>query len=344
MTSHFFQFARVFALVLLSALFQIAYAQTVYFHQDFSKSGPFVKADPDSGQFSHIVETVPTLSFSKFSKGFMDLVRTQEDSATGGIIRVLRATPFEPDPETLFIQIALSAESVQSPALNAMYFYVGEDFNPGNHSFPGNALMFAKFSLNFMEGGFSIKDFATQNTSKTIGKKKRVTLTWVLNNSKKLLSYNISSNHAVIHHTVPGTYDLWVDDEPVSLNSPAYPGNSLYSDSKLSNFEMRFRNGQGKIRIHEIMIRNGVSELKAGEVLVTPNPATRKSIMLRAENVEKSSIRLFNMWGRDVNIATTIISADKIEIHSTEEMSSGMYIVSFENKQHQKRSVRVMVE
>ena len=344
MTSHFFQFFRVFAVVLLAAQFQCAIAQTVYFHQDFLKSGPFVHIEPDSGQFSHIVETVPALSYSKFSNGFMDLVRTQEDSATGGIIRVLRATPFKPNPETLFIQITISAESVQSAALNAMYFYVGENFNPDNHSFPGNALMFAKFSLNFQEGGFSIKDFATQNTSKLIAKKKPVTLTWVLNNSKKLLNYQLSPANPVTYNALPGSYDLWVDNEPVSLNSKAYPGNSQFSDTKLSNFEMRFRNGQGKIRIHEIMIRNGLSELKAGEALVAPNPATRKLVTLRAENVQIKSVRVFNMWGRDVNISAKSIAADKIEIHPAEELSSGIYIVSFENKHHQKRSVRVMVE
>lgn len=344
MTSHFYHFSRVFAVVLLSAVFQCALAQTVYFHQDFLKPGPFVNPEPDSGQFSHIVQTVPSLSFSKFSKGYMDLVRTQEDSATGGIIRVLRATPFTPNPETLFIQITLSAESVQSAALNAMYFYVGENFNPDNHSFPGNALMFGKFSLNFLEGGFNIKDFATQNTSKLIGKKKQVTVTWVLNNSKKLLAYKLFPANAVTYNALPGTYDLWVDNEPVSLNSKAYPGNSLFSDTKLSNFEMRFRNGQGKIRIHEISIRNGASELKAGEVLIAPNPATRKLITLRAEHVDLKSVRVFNMWGRDIHISSEIMSTDKIEIRPAEELASGMYIVYFENKYHQKRAVRVMIE
>jgi hypothetical protein len=274
----------------------------------------------------------------------MDLVRTQQDSATGGIIRVLRATPFEPNPQTLFIQITLSTESVQSAALNAMYFYVGEDFNADNHSFPGNALMFAKFSLNFQESGFTIKDFATQNTSKLIAKKKRVTLTWVLNNSQKLLPYKLSNAHAVTYNALPGTYDLWVDNEPISLNSKAYPGNSLFSATKLSNFEMRFRNGQGKVRIHEMLIRNGASDLKEGEVVVAPNPATRTLINLRAEHVQLASVRLVNLWGRNVHCVTKVIAADKIEIHPAEELSSGIYIVSFENKRGQKQSIRVMID
>ena len=344
MMSHFFPFARVFAPVLLSALFQCAFAQTVYFHPDFSEPGPFVNADPDSGQFSHIVQTVPSLSYARFSNEFMDLVRTQEDSATGGIIRVLRATPFEPNPETLFIQLTISAESVQSAALNAMYFYVGEHFNADNHSFPGNALMFAKFSLNFLENGFNIKDFSTQNTSKLIARKKRVTLTWVLNNSKKLVAYKLSPLHEITFNALPGTYDLWVDNEPVSLNSKAYPGNSIFSATKLSNFEMRFRNGLGKIRMHDILIRNGTSELKAGEVVVAPNPATRKLIGLWAEHVQLSSVRVFSSWGKNVHYAAKRIAADKIEILPEEELASGIYIVTFQNKLGQKHSVRVMIE
>lgn len=342
--SHFFQFLCIFAVALLSVMFSSAFGQTIYFHQDFTGTSAYVHESPDSGQFSHIVETVPALSYCRFSKGYMDLVRTQQDSATGGIIRVLRATPFTPNPETLFIQIRISLESVQAPALNAMYFYAGEDFNAGNHSFPGNALMFAKFSLNFQDNGFVIKDFATQNASKTIQRKKQATLTWVLNNSRKSLEYRLSATNALTYHALPGTYDLWVDNEPISLSSSAYPGNSLFSDTKLSNFEMRFRNGQGKIRIHEIMIRNGVSELKPGEMLVAPNPASRKLITLRAEQINPETIRVFNMLGRDINILSKITAADKIEIQPTEELASGMYIVSFANRQKQKRSVRVMIE
>lgn len=339
-----FYFYRLFIIALLSVSVGLTFAQTTYFHQDFSGKGPFVNPDPGDGQFSHIVETAPALSYSKFHKGYMELVRTQQDSATGGIIRVLRATPFEPNPETLFIQIKISAESVQSEALNAVYFYVGENFNAGNHSFPGNALMFGKFSINFQESAFTVKDFATQLTSKPIGKKKIVTLTWVLNNSSKFFSYKLTPNGAVTYNALPGSYDLWVDNEPVSLNSTAYPGSSLYSKTKLSNFEMRFRNGLGKIRIHEMLIREGASDLKVGEFMVAPNPAPRNVITLRAADVKLETVRLISMRGENVGITAHSISADKIEILANEPLASGIYILCFVDNRLQLKRMKVMVE
>ena len=337
----------IFKPVITAFLFAFAnctFAQTTYFQQDFSGKGPFVNPHPDAGQFSHIVQTAPSLSYSRFHPGYMELVRTQQDSATGGIIRVLRATPFEPNPETLFIQIKMTAESLQSDALNAVYFYVGENFNAANHSFPSNALMFGKFSINFQESSFTIKDFATQLTSKPIGKKKMVTLTWVLNNSSKFFSYKLTPNGSVTYNALPGSYDLWVDNEPVSLNSAAYPGSSLFSKTKLSNFEMRFRNGLGKIRIHEILIREGASDLKPGGIMVTPNPASGKLITLRAADVKLESVHLVSLRGQKVEVNARAVSADKIEIIPKAPMASGIYILCFVNNRIELKTVKVMIE
>jgi hypothetical protein len=335
---------RLFVTTVLFVWASCAFGQTTYFYQDFSKAGPFVSPTPDAGQFSHIVQTAPALSYSKFHIGYMELVRTQQDSATGGIVRVLRATPFEPYPETLFIQIRLSAEAIQSDALNAIYFYVGEHFNPDNHSFPGNALMFGKFSINFLESAMTVKDLATQFSSKPVGKKKIVTLTWILNNSPKLFGYKLASNAAVTYNALPGSYDLWIDNEPVSLNSKAYPGNSLYSKTKLSNFEIRFRNGQGKIRIHEMLIREGASDLKAGEMMVAPNPASRRLITLRTADVKLESVRLANLRGQNIAIKTNAVSSDKIEVHINEPIAAGIYILCFVDKRFKTKSVKVMIE
>ncbi|MCE7065470.1 T9SS type A sorting domain-containing protein [Dyadobacter sp. CY326] len=344
MTSFCFQFAKNLLVVLLLLLARNAVAQTTFLHQDFASTGPFVDPEPDSGQFSHIVQTAPVLSYSKFHNGYMELVRTQQDSATGGIIRVLRATPFQPNPETLFIQIRMSAEAVQSNALNAIYFYVGDNFNAGNHSFPGNALMFGKFSINFLDDAFTVKDLATQLSSKPIARKKTVTLTWVLNNSSKLFGYKLSPSNAVTYNVLPGTYDLWVDDDPVNLNSKAYPGNSIFSKTKLSNFELRFRNGLGKIRIHEMLIREGTSELKINDVMVAPNPAFRDLITLRAINVDPNSLRLIRLRGSDIPVTTKTIAPDKVEIRPNVRLASGIYIISFENDRGQRKTVKVMIE
>lgn len=333
-----------FPAVVLLLVSQIGLAQVTYFHQDFSQSRSFVNAEPDTGQFSHMIQTVPALSYSKFYKGHMDLVRTQQDSATGGIIRAMRATPFTPNPETLFIQIKLSAESIQSTSVNAIYFYAGEDFDPEHNSFPGNALMFAKCAINFQGNSFNLKDMGTLATSKSIETKKDVTLTWVLNNSDQLHTYKLFPSDQDEYITLPGSYDLWVGHEPVSRNSKAYPGNSMFSKSKLSNFEIRFRNGIGKIRIYDILIREAVSHLKPGEVMVTPNPIKDNVIRLKSLDVDPSSIQLVNLKGRRISIKRHVVSMDQIEIYPQLPMPSGMYVLSFRNRLGKRKSVRVMVE
>jgi hypothetical protein len=340
---YIFILAKFLAFVLM-LISQISLAQVTYFHQDFLKSGPYVNAAPDSGQFSHMVQTVPALSYSKFYKGHMDLVRTQQDSATGGIIRALRATPFSPNPETLFIQIRLSAESIQSSSVNAVYFYAGEDFDPEHNSFPGNALMFAKCAINFQGNSFNLKDMGTLATSDSIDVKKTVTLTWVLNNSEQPHAYKLFPSDQTEYITLPGSYDLWVDHEPVSRNSKAYPGNSMFSKSKLSNFEIRFRNGIGKIRIYEMLIREAASDLKPGEVMVTPNPITDNVIRLKSLEVDPVTLQLFHLNGRRIPIKKQVVSLDTVIIYPQTHMGSGMYVLSFRNKQGRRKSVRVMVE
>ncbi|GGC10179.1 hypothetical protein GCM10011325_41290 [Dyadobacter sediminis] len=323
---------------------QSLFAQTTYFHQDFLKVKPYVNLVPDTGQFSHVVQTVPALSYCKFQHGFMDLVRTLQDSATGGIIRAMRASPFEPNPKTLFIQIRLSAESIQSAAVNAVYFYAGENFNPGNNSFPGNALMFGKFSLHFTGSAFVVKDLETQLSSKAVKTKTPVVITWVLNNSAESFKYKLFSKDAAEYEAIPGSYDLWVNNEPVNRNSKAYPGNSLFSETKLSNFEIRFRNGIGKIRIHDILIREAVSELDPSEVIVAPNPSSGKMIGLKSARIDSASLKLVSMNGKEIPFRKQSLSADHFLIFPAKTLASGMYLLFFESLDRKRKSVRVMVQ
>jgi hypothetical protein len=337
----YFGLRAVISLLLIS---QASFAQITYFHQDFQKSGPYVNVAPDTGQFSHIIQTVPALSYSKFYKGHMDLVRTQQDSATGGIVRIMRATPFIPNPETLFIQMTFSAESIQSNAVNAIYFYAGEDFDPEHNSFPGNALMFAKCALNFQETSFALKDLGTLALSKSIGHKKKITLTWVLNNSEKLHTYKLFPGDTEENVTLPGTYDLWVDRDPVSRHSKAYPGNSTFSKTKLSNFEIRFRNGIGKIRIYDILIREAASDLEPGQVMIAPNPVRDGVIRLHSLEADSQTLQLFNLKGAKIPIENKVIGSDQIEIRPKGVMASGIYVLTFRDRQGKKKSVRVMLE
>jgi hypothetical protein len=316
-------------------------AQTVYFHQDFSQTTSLVNPQPDTGQFSHVILTSPALSYHKFHKGYMELVRSRQDSATGGIIRALRATPFVPNPETLVVRITLSAYDIQSAALNALYLYVGEDFNPVNNSFPGNGLMFAKCSLNFAEDGFTVKDLETQQTSKIISLKETVTLTWVLNNSEKPLPYRIDGSE---ESAQPGTYDLWINNEPVSKGSKAYPGNSVYSKTKLSNFEMRFRNGVGKIRIDEISINDGKPQSVSNNALVAPNPAKREEIMLSGKALNTSSIRLIDLNGVIIPAKTSLETAGRWKIEPLSPLAPGIHILQLLDKDGRKQTLKVMIE
>lgn len=337
---------RLFSTILaISCLIsQSLFAQTTYFHQDFLAAKSYVNPAPDTGQFSHVVQTVPALSYCKFQHGFMDLVRTLQDSATGGIIRAMRASPFEPNPETLFIQIRLSAENIQSAAVNAVYFYTGENFNPDNNSFPGNALMFGKFSLNFTGSGFTVKDLGTQFTSNAIKSKTPVVITWVLNNSAESFKYKLFPDNVAEYEAFPGSYDVWVNTESVSRNSKAYPGNSPFSKSKLSNFEIRFRNGIGKIKIHDILIREAVSELNPSEVIIAPNPSSGKIIGLKSARIDSASLRLVSMNGKDIPFRQQSLSADHFLIFPVKTLASGIYILFFHGLDGKRRSARVMVQ
>jgi hypothetical protein len=318
-------------------------AQTVYFHQDFSQTTGLINPQPDTGQFSHVILTAPALSYHKFHKGYMELTRSRLDSATGGIIRAMRATPFSPNPEALVIRITFSVEGIQAPALNALYLYVGEDFNPVNNSFPDNGLMFAKCSVNFLEDGFNIKDMETRQVSATCSEKKQVTLTWALNNSDKPLPYHINATPAE-QTAEPGTYDLWVDGEPVVRAAKAYPGASAYSKTKLSNFEMRFRNGVGKIRIDEIFIDDGKPEPVANGAFIAPNPAKRDHIMLSAKGVNAASVRLIDVNGKVLPLKTAIDGPDKLSLKPLSPPASGIYILQLQNRDGRKQALKIMIE
>ena len=338
--------ARFSAFVFLLITSASAYSQKSYFHQDFTGNGPFVSSNPNSGQFSHILETVPKLSFHEFHQGYMDLIRSEQDSATGGIIRVMKATPFSPNPETLFIQMKISVEEMQTNSLNAMYFYVGENFSTTNNSFPSNALMFGRFSIHFQGSTFVLRDLETQTTSKAIPVTTPITLTWVLNNSDNEQAYKLTKSASAEHSVKPKTYDLWIDDEAVKLQIPAYPGSSFYSHTKLSNFEMRFRNGVGKIRIYGLLITDAQESLAPDSfatATIYPNPASPQFIHLKADNIDPTSFQLRDSFGRSIGVDVKMESGNMANVYPKQFVSSGIYILSYyQDNRH--RHVRVMVD
>jgi len=338
---NFYPFPSLLAVLLLIPA--IGRTQVVYFHQDFSETASLVNPQPDTGQFSHVILTAPTLSYHKFRKGYMELVRTRQDSATGGIIRALRATPFTPGPETLVVRLRLSVESIGEAAQNAVYFYVGEDFNPVNNSFPGNALMFGKCSVSFLENAFVIKDLETLLTSKSYPVKAIVTLTWVLNNSVTPFSYRLTDTGPE-ETAGPGTYDLWVDGEPVGKGSKAYPGNSAYSPTKLSNFEIRFRNGIGGMRIDDIFISDGKPRPQAHEVFVFPNPATADGMVLSGVGINATSVRLIDTGGRATPLLAIPELPGRLKVLPFRSLASGIYLLQYEDQAGEVNAVKVLIK
>lgn len=332
-----------YLLFLFKILVGPAVAQSVYFHQDFQKTTSLVNPQPDSGQFSHIILTFPQLSYHKFHKGYMELIRTQQDSAKGGIIRALRTTPFSPNPKALFIQITLSAESIQSNAVNALYFYTGENFDPVNNSIPGNGLMFGRFAINFANQTMVIKDSETQQLSEAIPVKKQVTLTWVLNNSNAAISYAINAQTPE-SQVNSGQYDLWVNDRAVSLGSKAYPGESTFSLTKLSNFEIRYRNGLGKIRIHEILIREAGMQNEDRAFFAMPNPVSGEAFIVNLPENQARSIRVHHISGIEIPVSFNMISKKKAEVRLPAGLAGGIYLVSYLDENGRRQSYRLMIK
>jgi hypothetical protein len=246
-----------FLLLFLSLSLCICQAQTNYMQQDFTGGGPYVSSNPNVGQFSDLVSTNMTKSYWKFGPGYMDLVRIIQDSATGGIVRAVRAVPFSPNPETLYIQLTFSVEEIGVAAVNAVFFYTGEKFSASDNKFPPNANLFSRFTLTFSTGTFVIRDIQTNRNSAPLQLHTPVTVTWVLNNSKDGQIYRKPETAANPNYKVmPGKYDLWVDGTLLVDDANANPGSGAFSPTKLSNFEIRFRNGVGRVRFNSLRIRD----------------------------------------------------------------------------------------
>ncbi|CAG5005665.1 hypothetical protein DYBT9275_03625 [Dyadobacter sp. CECT 9275] len=225
-------------------------AQITYFDQDFNGGGPYTNPSPDVGQFTDLIETVPSASFAKFENGSMDMIRTL--SSGGGSVRVLRTVPFSPNPETLYIQIYMTVKDILVSGNPAMYFYIGENFS--RSTFPSNNSLFSRPSITLNESSFIVRDIKTNSNSSNIALNTPVLITWVLNNSNSSTVYKMPESAAVANHSIGSRkYDLWMNDEKVVSGGDSYDS---YSPNKLSNFEIRFYQGVGTISIDKILIRD----------------------------------------------------------------------------------------
>lgn len=230
-------------------------AQTNYMEQNFSGGGPFVNANPDVGQFSHLITTNAASSKFEFGPGYMDMTRFV--ATKGGLVRAVRAVPFSPNPETLYIQITFSVEEISVTDLNAVYFYSGESFSGTNSTFHPNAILFSRFTIDFLASSFVVHDIQTNKKSSPLPLQTPVTITWVLNNSSDGHIYRKPESSANPDYKVmPKKYDLWVNETLLVDEADAYPESSAYSINKLSNFEIRFWTGVGRVRFGSLRIRD----------------------------------------------------------------------------------------
>ena len=222
-----------------------SFAQTNYMQEDFS----------GVSQFTNLITTNAALSKFESVPGYMDMVRTQ--ATNGGLLRALRATPFSPNPETLYIQITFSVEEISVADVNALYFYSGQNFSPTNSTFPANSTLFSRFSIDFLASSFVIHDIETNKKSSPLPLHTPVTVTWLLNNSADGQIYKKPETVPAPNYKVmPWKYDLWVNDELVADEASAYPGGGTYAATKLSNFEIRFWTGVGRVRFTNLRIRD----------------------------------------------------------------------------------------
>ena len=230
-------------------------AQTTYFAQDFSGTGPFLGAPPNSGQFDTFITTKPNSTIT-FGPGYMQMERVAPGPEGGGLARAVRSTAFSPAPQTLYYQVTMDVLEINQAAPNAIYFYVGENLSPTNSSFPENSSLFARFSVHFEASGsgfvYRVRDFNSSTPS--IPFTGSVTITWVLNNSPDNQIYKMPENAPVASETVlAGKYDLWVNG---TKYFSAKSSESPFSSSKLTNFEIRFRDGLGKVRFTNLRLRD----------------------------------------------------------------------------------------
>ncbi|MCF0058161.1 T9SS C-terminal target domain-containing protein [Dyadobacter sp. CY356] len=244
MIKYYKQFVALKILLLIFAA-SPSLAQTNYMQENFS--GP--------RQFSDLISTNPALSKFVFGSGYMDMVRLQ--ASGGGLVRAVKATPFSPNPKTLYIQITFSVEEISVPDVNALYFYSGENFSPTNSTFPANSILFSRFSIDFLSSSFVVHDIQTNKKSSPLPLNTSVTVTWLLNNSADGQIYRKPETAANPDYKVmPGKYDLWVNNELVADEASAYPGTSAYTSTKLANFEIRFWTGVGRVRFTNLRIRD----------------------------------------------------------------------------------------
>ena len=171
----------------------------------------------------------------------------------------LRSTNFSPIPTTLYLEVDVSVPTVVANINGAAIFNIGRDFTSVGS--PANAEVFARFSINLgVNNTFQIRNVpgvpggATANST-TFPNTKTVKVIVAMNNDvADAMYFDPRDANAPQMVLKPGTYDIWVDNEPLRLGRVKVAGAS--GNVTLSNFNFQFNMGEGTITLDNLRIRD----------------------------------------------------------------------------------------
>jgi hypothetical protein len=273
--------------------------------------------------------------------GHLDLVR----ASSGGLVRAIRSTPFAPTPTTLYVQWTMSVEEITAADNNAVYFYIGREFRTDNSSIVPNDNLFARFSLNFQsDNTYVIRDLQTNTNSMSISTKTPISITWVLNNSIEGHVYKMPETATTPDYKVmPSKYDLWINGTLFVSNVSAYPGSNIkYHPDQLTNFEVKFWTGLGRVRFYNFKIRDiaGILptdialeenkvETKSSYIQLLTNPTTSGTIFLKYEDIKLHQVALYTLLGEEIQVKPVYKNDYILQLSTPYQLSAGMYMVCY---------------
>lgn len=178
---------------------------------------------------------------------------------TSSQVFFLRNTSFSPVPTTLYLEVDISVPTVTTPINGAAIFNIGQNITSIGSA--ANADLFARFSINLgVNNTFQIRNVpgvpggSTAN-SNTFPNTQTVKVIIAMNNDVADAMY-VDPRDANAPQMVlkPGTYDIWVDNEPLRLGRVKVAGAS--GNVTLSNFNFLFNTGEGTITMDNLRIRD----------------------------------------------------------------------------------------
>lgn len=214
--------------------------------QDFSSSttvSSYVNATPSNGQFNSISTSGAGTVLSINTTGSNKLRFARSGTNAGSYART---TDFSPTPVSLMYRFDLTVSANSSATTTAAMWQIGSGFGTAN-STEANASTHSRLGLNVTAtaGQFSLRDMVNSvNTANFSGTQ---TVTWVINNSGGLLSYQAPDGTE--ESIGNDSFDLWVGTTKAFDNKPSQTASQTLTDIKFV-----FNNGTATVDIDNILI------------------------------------------------------------------------------------------